>query len=154
MTEHSAQRTTALSPLNYYNQYRTDNLEYMAEDRRDGEASRPLVQKAAREPSIHQLRLFLVLAQELHFGRAATRLFITQPALSRQIRGLEDRLGLSLVERTSRAVALTEAGQALLPEAREIVAGMSRLLQVARARAREASGHLAKSRSTPRLFES
>ncbi|MGH3905392.1 MAG: LysR family transcriptional regulator [Pseudonocardiaceae bacterium] len=88
------------------------------------------------------MRLFLVLAQELHFGWAAMRLFITQSALSRQIRALEGHLGVTLVERTSRTVALTAAGQALLPEAREVVAAMSRLRHAANVQARQASGHL------------
>lgn len=129
-------------PIDHYKPWWTDNLKYMVNDRNGGEASRVAVGEPGREPSIHQLRLFLVLAQELHFGRAAKRLFITQPALSRQIRELEDRVGVSLVERSSRAVALTTAGQALLPEARDIVAGMSRLGQSARAHAREASSRL------------
>ncbi len=95
-----------------------------------------------REPSIHQLRLYLVLAEELHFGRAASRLFMTQPALSRQIRALEDRLGVPLIDRTSRRVMLTDAGRSLLPDAREAVAAVSRLRSQARLRAREVSGHL------------
>lgn len=52
----------------------------------------------SKEPSIHQLRLYLTLSEELHFGRAAARLFITQPALSQQIRELEKRLGVRVVE--------------------------------------------------------
>ncbi|MGW1838794.1 helix-turn-helix domain-containing protein [Streptomyces sp. NPDC002067] len=55
-------------------------------------------------PSAHQLRLFLTLAEEPHFGRATARMFMTQPAFSQQIRGLERKLGLQLVERTTRAV--------------------------------------------------
>lgn len=95
-----------------------------------------------REPSVHQLRLFLVLAQELHFSRAAARVFMTQPAFSQQIRALEDRIGVKLVDRTNRAVDLTEAGQALLPEIRDAVAAMSRLRHLAATHARETSGHL------------
>ncbi len=97
---------------------------------------------ALKEPSVHQLRLFLALSEELHFGRAADRLFITQPALSQQIRDLERRLGVRVVERTNRTVTMTEAGRALLPEARAAVAAVDRLKHVADAQLRQASGRL------------
>ncbi|MFE3638050.1 LysR family transcriptional regulator [Streptomyces sp. NPDC059168] len=97
---------------------------------------------ARRDPSTHQLRLFLALAQELHFGRAATRMFMTQPAFSQQIRALEKRIGVPLIERTSRKVELTPAGQALLPDIRSVIAAMTQLNQAAGLQARELSGHL------------
>ena len=70
---------------------------------------------------VRQLRYFATLAEELHFGRAAERLHIAQPALSQQIKSLESELGLLLLERTSRGVALTDAGKRLRDEARGVI---------------------------------
>jgi DNA-binding transcriptional LysR family regulator len=70
------------------------------------------------EVETRELRYFVALAEELHFGRAAERLGIAQPPLSRAIRQLERRLGVTLVERTSRSTRLTPAGQVLLHEGR------------------------------------
>lgn len=68
------------------------------------------------------LRYFVAVAEELHFSRAAQRLFVAQQALSRDIRRLEERLGVRLLDRTTRRVALTPAGAVLLTRARELLA--------------------------------
>jgi DNA-binding transcriptional LysR family regulator len=70
---------------------------------------------------ISQLRCFVAVAEELHFSRAAERLNMTQPPLSRQIRLLEHHVGAELLERNSRSVRLTAAGKAFLPEATRIL---------------------------------
>ncbi|MDU9416480.1 LysR substrate-binding domain-containing protein [Pseudomonas sp. zfem005] len=70
---------------------------------------------------LKQLRYFIAVAEELHFGRAAARLFISQPALSFDIKKLEEQLGVQLLVRTNKSVKLTAAGQVLLDEARSLL---------------------------------
>ncbi|MGX9883718.1 LysR family transcriptional regulator [Streptomyces sp. NPDC002276] len=74
---------------------------------------------------IRELRYFVALAEELHFGRAAQRLEMAQPPLSRAIARLERQLGATLLERTSRKVTLTEAGAVLLSEGRAILSAVA-----------------------------
>lgn len=73
---------------------------------------------------VRQLRCFIAVAEELHFGRAAERLGIAPPALSRQISTLEDELGVALLTRTTRQVAMTRAGLIMLEEAKGILVKM------------------------------
>ncbi|MEW2355954.1 LysR family transcriptional regulator [Spirillospora sp. NPDC029432] len=73
------------------------------------------------EPDLHGMRAFVAAAEELHFGRAAERLFLTQQALSKRVRRLEEALGASLFARTTRRVELTAAGRRFLPLARDVV---------------------------------
>lgn len=83
----------------------------------------------AADVPIHTLRYFCVLAEELHFGTAAARLNISSPSLSQQIARLESAVGARLFDRSSRAVALTEVGAELLPQARQAVEAHDQLVE-------------------------
>jgi DNA-binding transcriptional LysR family regulator len=91
---------------------------------------------------LQHLRAFIAVAEELHFGRAASRLNLSQPPLSQQIRRLERELGVQLFERNRRAVRLTAAGSAFLIEARRIHADAERAAEMVRRVARGESGTL------------
>jgi len=82
---------------------------------------------------LRQLRYFVVLAETLHFGRAASLLHISQPPLSRQIAMLEEELGVVLFQRTQRSVQLTAAGQRFYGDARSVLATLDRARSHARA---------------------
>jgi DNA-binding transcriptional LysR family regulator len=111
-------------------------------DRRDADRAQAgaaeRVHAATGPPAIElrHLRYFLMVSEELHFRRAAERLYMAQPPLSQAIRRLEEELGVQLLARTSRAVALTEAGRAFAEESRKVLAS----LDIAVAEAQRAGG--------------
>jgi DNA-binding transcriptional LysR family regulator len=92
---------------------------------------------------LRQLRYFVAVAEERHFGRAAGRLHIAQPPLSQQIRRFEAELGEPLLYRTTRSVELAPAGEVLLERAREILAAVDSAIDDARRAARGEYGRLA-----------
>lgn len=88
------------------------------------------------------LRYFVVVAEELHFGRAAKRLHLSQPALSKQIVVLERELGVSLLIRTKRVVQLTVAGQVFLEQAKQLLTQAENSIQLTKRTARGEVGQL------------
>jgi DNA-binding transcriptional LysR family regulator len=93
-------------------------------------------------PDLRQLRYFVTVAEEKHFGRAAARLSMTQPPLSQAIRALEETLGVALFARTKRSVELTPVGADLLPEVRRLLASAEGLKPLAQSLARGEAGVL------------
>ncbi|GAA1572414.1 MULTISPECIES: LysR family transcriptional regulator [Kribbella] len=91
---------------------------------------------------LRQLRYFVTVAEELHFGRAAERLNIVQPAVSQQVARLERELGLRLLDRSSRHVRLTGDGERMLREARAVLAAADQAAEVAAALATGRDGVL------------
>jgi DNA-binding transcriptional LysR family regulator len=91
---------------------------------------------------LRHLRYFLVVAEELHFNRAAERLHMQQPPLSRQIRQLEKAIGTDLFHRTTRSVSLTPAGRAFEDEARKILRAVDGSAEVAQQAALGVTGRL------------
>lgn len=93
-------------------------------------------------PDLRQLRYFVTVAEEMHFGRAAERLHMTQPPLSHAIAAFEEQLGAALFVRDRRGVSLTAPGTALLPEARRLLAEAAGLPDLVRRAAAGEKGTL------------
>ena len=91
---------------------------------------------------IRQLRYFVAVAEELHFGKAARRLNMSQPPLSQQIKALENFIGAALFWRSNRRVELTSAGQYLLPEARRLVRDVAEVAEKTKQSMTGVVGHL------------
>ena len=89
---------------------------------------------------LRHLRYFVQVAEELNFSRAAIRLRIAQPALSRQIKDLEEELGVLLLQRTSSKVSLTDAGKVLLGDAKKILGQVEETVRRVRGAIRRTSG--------------
>src|SRR5487761_525646 len=98
----------------------------------DGEHRVLKLPQAPEAIELRHLRAFVAVAEELSFSRAAQRLFITQPALSRQIRGLERLVGCDLLRRSTHRVELTLAGEALLDRARSLLRDLDEAVTVTR----------------------
>jgi LysR family transcriptional regulator, benzoate and cis,cis-muconate-responsive activator of ben and cat genes len=91
---------------------------------------------------LRHIRYFIVVAEEENVSRAALKLHVSQPALSRQVRDLEDELGFLLLERSAKSVKLTEAGRVFLAEARAVLERVDLAVKTARAAAEGAAGEI------------
>lgn len=89
---------------------------------------------------LRHVEAFIVVAEELHFGRAAERMMLAQPAVSQRIRQLESDLGVQLFERSTRSVRLTDSGEAMLAESRVLLEQVERTRSAARAAGRGDAG--------------
>jgi LysR family transcriptional regulator, hydrogen peroxide-inducible genes activator len=92
--------------------------------------------------TLRQMTFFIAIAEEMSFTRAAARCHVTQPTLSAGLRELEDRLGVKLVERTSRSILITEVGEGVLVEARGLLDGARRIETLAKAHLNPEEGDL------------
>jgi epsilon-lactone hydrolase len=101
--------------------------------------------KAPDGVELRHLRAFVAVAEELSFGRAAERLYVSQPALSRQIRGLEELVGCELLRRSTHSVELTLAGEALLGRSRNLLRDVDEAVAAALAVGGELLGRVARS---------
>lgn len=108
---------------------------------------------AGRSTEIRHLHALTVLADELHFGRAAQRLNITQPALSQLVRDLEGKLGFRVLERTTRRVLLTEPGRSFLGEAEIILRHLDRAIERGRHEAGQVANTIRIGAILPTTFE-
>jgi DNA-binding transcriptional LysR family regulator len=114
----------------------------------------PKGEEGAHVFELIQLRCFVAVAEELHFGRASQRLNMTQPPLSRHIQVLERIMKVELFHRSSRSVKLTAAGMAFLPEARRVVHLADSAIATARAAAEGKQGWSAWASPPPRATAS
>lgn len=92
--------------------------------------------------NLHLVRYLVTVVDEGHFGRAAARLFVSGPALSKQVRSLERKLGVELVDRSAHPIVPTEAGRRFLPEARAALAAADRAVAAVQAHRRARTGTL------------
>jgi DNA-binding transcriptional LysR family regulator len=105
-------------------------------------ATPPIASLQPLKFDLRQARAFVFVAEELHFGRAAARLFMSQPALSRSIRQLEEAVGVPLLERSTRRVRLTPAGDAFAVECRVALGHLGRAVNAAQQAAQGREGRL------------
>src|SRR5580698_6103806 len=94
------------------------------------------------EMELRHLRYFVAVAEEENVSRAALKLHVSQPGISRQIRDLEDEIGFQLFERSAKSVRLTPAGSVFLPEARAVLQRANEAVEKARVAAGSASGKI------------
>lgn len=122
-----------------------DRLSYIRPNERDYSTARRMTSRTAPPDSgfeLRHLRYFVAVAEELHFGRAARALNISQPPLSRQIQDLERNVGTQLLNRSAKSVTLTEAGKVFLAESKRILAQVYRSVDTVRRASTGETGRL------------